>query len=49
MGGSGFPEMPRVGDPAPAFRLPAAHGSEIALHDYRGERHVVLWFSKGLF
>jgi peroxiredoxin len=37
-----------TGAPAPAFRLPAAHGSEVALEDYRG-RSVVLWFSKGLF
>lgn len=38
-----------VGTPAPDFRLPAAQGPEVGLADYRGKRHVVLWFSKGLF
>jgi peroxiredoxin len=41
--------MPAVGAPAPEFRLPGADGTEIALADYRGTRHLVLWFSKGLF
>jgi len=39
---------PKVGEPAPAFRLPTSDGREIALEDYRGSRRVVLWFSKGL-
>jgi thioredoxin-dependent peroxiredoxin len=33
-----------VGDPAPDFRLPAGNGREIALSDYRGQAHVVLFF-----
>ncbi len=41
--------MPAVGTPAPDFRLPSADGTEIGLADYRGARHLVLWFSKGLF
>ena len=40
---------PRVGDPAPDFRLPSATGGEIGLADYRGKKTLVLWFSKGLF
>ncbi|MBM4440449.1 MAG: redoxin domain-containing protein [Candidatus Rokubacteria bacterium] len=40
--------LPEVGAPAPAFRLPTAQGTEVALEAYRGRR-VVLWFSKGLF
>lgn len=38
-----------VGTPAPNFRLASAQGPEIALEDYRGKHHVILWFSKGLF
>jgi peroxiredoxin len=41
--------LPRVGTPAPLFRLPAAGGREVGLADYRGLKSVVLWFSKGLF
>jgi peroxiredoxin len=33
-----------VGDPAPDFHLPASAGREIALSDYRGKHHVVLFF-----
>jgi peroxiredoxin len=33
-----------VGDPAPGFRLPASDDREIALADYRGGSHVVLFF-----
>ena len=33
-----------VGDPAPDFHLPASTGGEIALSDYRGRAHVVLFF-----
>ena len=33
-----------IGDPAPDFRLPAGDGREIALSDYRGKAHVVLFF-----
>lgn len=39
---------PRVGTPAPGFRLAAAGGGSIALADYAGRRSVLLWFSKGL-
>jgi len=42
-------QHPRIGSPAPEFRLHAAGGKEIALSDYRGQRDVLLWFSKGLF
>jgi len=38
-----------VGTSAPNFRLASAQGPEIALEEYRGQRNVVLWFSKGLF
>src|SRR5215467_10289896 len=34
---------------APNFRLASAQGHDIALEDYRGQRNVLLWFSKGLF
>ena len=33
-----------VGDLAPDFHLPASAGREIALSDYRGRSHVVLFF-----
>lgn len=35
--------MPKVGDPAPDFRLLDADGKEISLSDFRG-KHVVLFF-----
>src|SRR2546426_8076870 len=38
-----------VGTLAPNFRLASAQGGEIALEDYRGQRNVILWFSRGLF
>lgn len=38
-----------VGIPAPDFRLVSAQGPEIALEDYRGQRNVILWLSRGLF
>jgi peroxiredoxin len=37
-----------VGQPAPAFRLPSAQGPEIGLEDYRGKKHLVVWFTKGM-
>jgi peroxiredoxin len=40
---------PRVGTPVPPFRLPSAQGSDVGPDDYRGQRNLVLWFSKGLF
>ena len=41
--------IPAVGMRAPDFRLTSAKGAEVALADYREKRHVILWFSKGLF
>lgn len=38
-----------VGTPAPNFRLASAQGPDIALEDYRGQRNVILWFSRGLY
>jgi peroxiredoxin len=38
-----------VGALAPNFRLASAQGPDIALEDYRGQRNVLLWLSKGLF
>ena len=38
-----------VGTLAPNFRLASAQGPDIALEDYRGQRNVLLWLSKGLF
>ncbi|HTU24017.1 MAG TPA: peroxiredoxin [Pirellulales bacterium] len=35
---------PRVGDMAPDFERPAANGKLIRLADFRGQRHVVLFF-----
>ena len=33
-----------VGDLAPDFTLPAHSGGEISLHDFRGEKPVVIYF-----
>ena len=38
-----------VGRAAPEFKLAAAQGGDIGPQDFRGSKHVVLWFSKGLF
>ena len=38
-----------VGRAAPEFRLASAQGGEVGPQDFRGEKHVVMWFSKGLF
>jgi peroxiredoxin len=35
---------PAVGDLAPDFRLPTGDGHQIALSEYRGKAHVVLFF-----
>jgi hypothetical protein len=38
-------KAPRVGDPAPLFRLPAAgSGTEVDLHDVVGKKPIVLFF-----
>ncbi|MSQ46973.1 MAG: peroxiredoxin family protein [Deltaproteobacteria bacterium] len=42
-------QMLAVDTVAPNFRLASAQGHDIALEDYRGQRNVLLWFSKGLF
>jgi peroxiredoxin len=34
---------------APNFRLASAQGHDVALEDYRGQRNVLLWFSRGLY
>ncbi len=36
--------LPRVGDPAPEFRLPATRGRVVSSADFRGSRSVVLYF-----
>ncbi len=37
-----------IGQVPPPFRLPAGQGGEIGLDDYRGKRHVIVWFTKGM-
>ena len=37
-----------IGQAAPSFRLPSAQGGEIGLEDYRGQKSVVVWFTKGM-
>ena len=36
--------LPRVGDPAPEFRLPSTEGHDIGLEDFKGKQAVVLYF-----
>jgi peroxiredoxin Q/BCP len=36
--------MPKVGDNAPDFVARGARGDEVRLSDYRGTKHVVLFF-----
>ena len=43
------PGILEVGTPAPNFRLASAQGGEVTLEDYRGQKNVILWFSRGLF
>lgn len=38
-----------VGALAPNFRLASAQGPDITLEDYRGQRNVIVWLSRGLF
>ena len=33
---------------APNFRLASAQGQDVTLEDYRGQKNVLLWFSRGL-
>jgi peroxiredoxin len=37
-----------IGGAAPPFRLPSGQGPEVALEDYRGRKHVIIWFTKGM-
>jgi peroxiredoxin len=37
-----------IGQMAPSFRLPSGQGPEVALEDYRGRSHVIVWFTKGM-
>jgi peroxiredoxin len=37
----------KIGQRPPTFRLPAGHGGEVSLDDYRG-RNVIVWFTKGM-
>jgi peroxiredoxin len=39
---------PQVGQVAPSFRLPSGQGPAIGPDDYRGRRHVIVWFTKGM-
>lgn len=45
----GQSQMLVVDTVAPNFRLASAQGQDIMLEDYRGQKNVLLWFSKGLF
>jgi peroxiredoxin len=40
--------IPKLGEPARSFRLPAAQGGDVGLDDYKGRQAVVLWFTKGM-
>jgi len=37
-----------IGEVPPAFRLPSGQGPEIGPEDYRGQRNLVVWFTKGI-
>ena len=37
-----------IGQMAPPLRLPSGQGQEVALEDYRGRQHVIVWFTKGM-
>ena len=38
----------KPGEPAPDFRLPSTRGTEVALSEFRGRKHVVLAFLRGM-
>jgi hypothetical protein len=38
----------KPGEPAPDFRLPSTRGTEVALSAFRGRKHVVLAFLRGM-
>ena len=37
-------QLPKVGEPAPDFRLPSTEGHDISLEDFKGKQAVVLYF-----
>jgi hypothetical protein len=37
-----------LGETAPDFRLPSTQGTDVALSDFRGHKHVVLAFLRGM-
>ncbi len=37
-----------IGEVPPAFRLPSGQGPEVGPEDYRGQRNLVVWFTKGI-
>jgi peroxiredoxin len=39
--------VPKVGDRAPDFSLPATNGTRVSLKDYLGKSKVVLLFYRG--
>jgi peroxiredoxin len=40
--------IPKVGDHARPFRLPAAQGGQVGLEDFAARQAVVVWFTKGM-
>jgi len=40
--------IPKIGERARPFRLPAAQGGEVSLEDFKGRQAVVVWFTKGM-
>jgi peroxiredoxin len=40
--------IPKVGESARPFRLPAAQGGEVGLDDFKARHAVILWFTKGM-
>ena len=45
--GAGVPASPEIGQPAPAFTLPDAQGTEHSLAQYRGKWVVLEWVNYG--
>lgn len=40
--------IPRIGERAPSFRLPAAQGGQIGLDDFTNRTAAIVWFTKGM-
>jgi peroxiredoxin len=38
----------KPGEPSPDFRLPSTRGTQVALSEFRGRKHVVLAFLRGM-